>query len=376
MAGIYIHIPFCRKACHYCSFHFSTNLHLKSQLVNALKKELYLRKHEIHDMSIQSIYFGGGTPSVLSFKELEEILETIRNNYDLSEQVEVTIEANPEDISFESLKQWKILGINRLSVGIQSFIDRDLIYMNRSHDAQQSKEALKLISNSEFENVSIDLMFGLINSELEEWKENLDMVKSYRITHLSVYNLTIEEQTVFANWKAKKSLLELPESYQEDQFKYASEHLKARGFEHYEISNYSLPGYQSIHNTNYWKRVTYLGFGPSAHSYKNQQRYWNESNNSKYLKMIDSDTFTQESESLDLYDIYNEMIMLGLRTSKGIEMKDILTLPKEIQTHFEAESKPLLKENILVKDQNNITLTKNNWYISDSVASQLFITKQ
>lgn len=376
MAGIYIHIPYCRKACHYCSFHFSTNLGHKSQFLTALNKEIVLRSDELKNSTIESIYFGGGTPSLLSSKELSDILQTISTHYLLAQKVEITLEANPEDITSEHLIEWHKLSINRLSIGIQSFIDRDLKYMNRVHSAAQSHHALNLINHSAFENVTIDLMFGLINSNLEEWKFNLDALDQYRITHLSVYNLTIEEQTVFSNWKVKKKLIELPEAYQEQQFNYASESLKTKGFDHYEISNYGLPGFHSVHNTNYWQRISYLGFGPSAHSYNRNVRSWNQSNNVAYINMIERKKFVQDHEQLDSFDIYNEMIMLGLRTSKGIHVKKLDALPQDIQHHFIKESSSFFDDQILIRKNNYIQLQEKSWYLSDNIASQLFISKE
>ena len=267
MSGIYIHIPYCRQACHYCSFHFSTSIKNKANLVSSLIKEIELRHKELSQSTLDSIYLGGGTPSLLTDEELASIMKKIVTYWQIDGSTEITLEANPEDITKEKLTSWYSIGVNRLSIGIQSFHEDDLKYMNRAHNADQSHHALSLINSSPFKAVSADLMFGLIDRSLDDWAANLDIMLSYDLDHLSIYNLTVEEQTVFANWKLKNKLQESTSELQYEQYMLAEQKLSASGYDHYEISNYAKPKRQAIHNTNYWNRKPYLGIGPSAHSY-------------------------------------------------------------------------------------------------------------
>ncbi len=376
MAGIYIHIPFCRQACHYCSFHFSTSLKNKGTLVLAIQEELKLKQQLFADREIHSLYFGGGTPSLLTPEELTAIMTSVRKNYSLTRDAEITLEANPEDVSTQKLSAWSKLGINRLSIGIQSFSDKDLKFMNRAHNAAQSHEALRMINESEIHSVTADLMFGLIDGNLEDWKSNLDKIASYKLTHLSIYNLTIEEQTVFANWKLKNKLNEPLPQEQEEQFYYTSRYLSSLGYDHYEISNYAIPGNYAMHNTNYWKRIPYLGIGPSAHSFDGNKRSWNVSNNANYIKQYNSGSYQQNTELLDQSDHYNELVMLGLRTKWGINLHLIKKLHVGIQQHFERLSIPLVQSGILKITNDYATLTHSKWYLSDQIASDLFYIKE
>ena len=373
MYGLYIHIPYCRQACHYCNFHFSTNVKTKVKVIGAICKEIEVRKSFLPNNQIGTIYFGGGTPSLLDFNELSEIFKTIRKHFRLADTSEITLECNPEDVSDQKLEQWWSLGINRLSIGIQSFLDKDLNLMNRAHNADQSHQALRLIKDSNFTNVTADLMFGLIDSNIDEWEQNLDIMCSYKIPHLSIYNLTIEEQTVFANWKMKNKLNVIPESLQEDQFHMARNKLASSGYEHYEISNYALPGFRALHNQNYWNRIPYLGIGPSAHSFYKNLRTSNIANNVLYVKAWETANDHFEAELLSDEDVYNEKIMLGLRRSEGIQVSDLF-FNENSRKHFEETADPFLKAGTLIKSKTHVQLHKDKWYLSDHVASSLFLT--
>ena len=375
MAGIYVHIPYCRKACHYCNFHFSTNLANISELVSAITTEISHRRDELEGAHIDTVYYGGGTPSILDLPLIKLIHDAINASFELSDVSEITLEANPEDISKDKLDGWWGLGINRLSIGIQSFFQDDLTFMNRAHNAEQSHTALSLIGQSRFTNCTADLMFGLIHGNQVKWEENLKMMMEYDIPHLSLYNLTIEEQTVFANWTAKQKISEMPESIQEHQFHFASQFLQDHGYDHYEISNYAKGGFHSIHNTNYWKRVPYLGIGPAAHSYVKDHRSWNVANNAQYIKAALDQNFTASSEALDQSDVYNEMVMLGLRTKRGIELDLIKELPSNFYNFFQERSKPYLEKNWMIETNEALKISTDKWFLSDQIASELFYIK-
>ncbi len=375
MSGIYIHIPYCRQACHYCNFHFSTSIKNKGTLVSSLIKELELRHQELPKSTLDSIYLGGGTPSLLTRKELTSIITKIDKSWQIDTSTEITLEANPEDITKDSLEAWHTAGVNRLSIGIQSFHEADLKYMNRAHNAEQSHQALKLIKESQIKAVTADLMFGLIDSTMEAWEMNLDTILSYDLDHLSIYNLTVEEQTVFANWKLKNKLQEPTTELQYKQYKLADQKLHSAGYDHYEISNYAKPGRQAIHNTNYWNRKSYLGVGPSAHSYVNGVRSWNIANNAAYIKQMEEGNYSPSSETISEADHYNELIMLGLRTKKGIRKSDLSQLSSNLQLHFEQAVEPKLKENIIKSTEEYFQLDPNHWYVSDNISSELFFVK-
>ncbi|TAE01440.1 MAG: radical SAM family heme chaperone HemW, partial [Bacteroidetes bacterium] len=288
MPTIYVHIPFCRKACYYCDFHFSTNFTQKTAMINAINKEIVLQKDYFSEKnSISSIYFGGGTPSVLSQTELESVLKNIYNNFEVDPQAEITLEANPDDLNKNKLKELKSLGINRLSIGVQSFDEAFLKYMNRSHNAKQSLECLENAQKIGFDNLSFDLIYGVPAQNHDFWKKDLQMASQIGAKHISAYCLTIEEKTVFGKWLKNKKINEINDDFANDQFDMLVENLENKGYQHYEISNFAMPNHYSKHNTNYWKKGSYLGIGASAHSYNQQNRQFNISNNSLYIKQIE-----------------------------------------------------------------------------------------
>lgn len=373
MAGIYIHVPFCRKACHYCNFHFSTSLKHKGSLVASLLKEIELTTGYLTEGHLSSIYFGGGTPSLLSHGELDSILKKLREHYTWDEHTEITLEANPEDLDMAYCQILREVGINRLSIGVQSFDQSDLTFMNRAHNAEQSMLALRNASNAGFDNYSIDLMFGLVDSTLQSWEENIRKALSFAPKHLSCYNLTIEEQTAFAKWQ-REAKIETPlEEVQFEQFMLADSLLTNAGYRHYEISNYAWPDKLAVHNTNYWKGAEYLGIGPAAHSYNGQSRRGNISNNAAYIKSLTNNELNYSLENLSEKDQYNEAVMLGLRTQWGITDKTISKFSPQITEHYHTLSNQLIEGGLLYAEGTSVRLPLEKWYSSDDISAQLFI---
>lgn len=322
MAGIYIHIPFCKQKCSYCDFHFSTNLQHKSNLIQAINKELEIRKDEI-STPLETIYFGGGTPSILSEIELESIFETIYKNYSTKNLKEITLEANPDDLNKEKLNFLKSTPINRFSIGVQSFFEEDLKLMNRAHNAQEAETSIKLAQDFGFENITIDLIYGSTTTTNEMWKQNLQKAIELNVPHISSYALTVEEKTILDHQIKKGITKPVDEDHQNEQFQLLVDTLTSNDFIQYEISNFGKEDYFSLHNSNYWKGIHYLGIGPSAHSYNGKTRAWNIANNSKYIQTINENKLPQEIEVLNEVEQFNEMIMIGLRTIYGIDLNRI-----------------------------------------------------
>jgi len=373
MAGLYFHIPFCRKACHYCNFHFSTDLSYVDSMVSAFCKEIELTSDYLDGDSIDTVYFGGGTPSLLDARQLNSILSKIHEYYIINSDAEITLEANPEDLTLEYCHELKSAGINRLSVGIQSFIDDDLSFMNRAHNITQARMALKHVRMANIEQLCADLMFGLINSTVEQWEDNLWELVQFEPDHISCYNLTIEEQTAFHKWDRQGKIKILDESLQFDQFIKGHEILTARGYDHYEISNFSMPGRMSRHNNSYWAHEKYLGIGPGAHSFNGSVRSWNPRNNQKYLREVKQSMLVKEYETLSDKNLYNESIMLGLRKATGIGHQEIMTNYDEpISQHFKLQAANLIGQGLLLDDGSHYRLSLENWYLADHISEQLF----
>ncbi len=322
MAGLYIHIPFCKQKCHYCDFHFSVSLRNKSALLEALKKEIVLRKNEL-DETIETIYFGGGTPSLLTVDELGDIFNTINVNYNIVKEAEITLEANPDDLSKAFLTNLKKVGFNRLSIGVQSFFDGDLQFMNRAHTSKEAFDTIKQAQDVGFKNISLDLIYGIPGLSLDKWQQNLETFLSLDIPHLSSYALTVEPKTALAHFIKSKKIEPLDEDLAKAHFDILKEFMKANNFEHYEVSNFAKKDFLSKHNTAYWKGKSYLGIGPSAHSFHTNSRSWNISNNSKYIKAIHENTLPNEVENLSISMRFNEYLLTGLRTSWGIDLKKV-----------------------------------------------------
>lgn len=370
MAGIYIHIPFCKQACIYCNFHFSTNLELKARIVQAIIKEAQDRKSYLGNLLIETIYFGGGTPSLLSRTQLSQILNAIYSHYTVSDHAEITIEVNPDDINTLYAKELKELNFNRLSIGIQSFFEEDMKYMHRAHTAKQSYESIEIGQDQGFNSISIDLIYGIPNTSLKQWQSNLEKAKNAGIQHLSCYALTVEPKTILSHQIATNQSAAPSDIHTLTQFEYLIDHCIEYGFEQYEISNFSMPGFRSQHNGNYWNSIPYSGLGPAAHSYDRISRQWNVSNNNKYCQAIEQGLCYFESESLQPNMIHNETVMTRLRTMQGISLDHI---QPEYQNHFVSQAKPLLDKGVLIAEAGHYKLSKQGMFIADSVCVELFV---
>jgi oxygen-independent coproporphyrinogen-3 oxidase len=373
MAGIYIHIPFCKQACHYCDFHFSTSLKKKNDLIQALAKELEIRKDELQNEPIETIYFGGGTPSILTENELSYLIETIYKNYKVIENPEITLEANPDDLTKDRIIQLSKIPINRLSIGIQSFFEDDLQSMNRAHNSKEAKDCLVDVSNY-FDNITIDLIYGIPNMSLEKWNENLQMAFKFGVNHISSYALTVEPKTALASFIKKGTYPPMDEALALEHFNHLVVETEKQGFVHYEISNFGKPDYFSKHNSSYWQGKSYLGIGPSAHSFKGLERSWNVANNTKYIEGLANNKLPNEVEILTTKDQFNEYVMTGLRTIWGVSLLKIKNdFGEQISIHLLKSIEPYLKKGFLqVKDQKIIATQKGKFLI-DGIASDLFM---
>ena len=369
--GIYIHIPFCKQACHYCDFHFSTSTKKKFQLVEMLCKELELRKDEI-GQNIQTIYFGGGTPSLLSSEELDLIFKSIFENFEVSETAEITLEANPDDLSEEVIKMLDASPVNRLSIGVQSFFEEDLKLMNRAHNSEEALRSLEL-AKQYFDNISIDLIYGIPEQSNGQWVKNLDTALKLDIPHISSYALTVEPKTALEKFIEKGKVTPVEDEQYREQFDILVNTLTSNGFEHYEFSNYGKPGYHSQNNMAYWLGKPYLGIGPSAHSYDGTSRKWNISNNSLYINAIGEGKLPQQTEKLSPTDSYNEYIMTRLRTKFGVSVKDIQKkFGEKYENHFLKESEKFLEDGLIKKTENTFHITSKGKFLSDGIAADLF----
>ncbi len=372
MSGIYLHVPFCKKACHYCNFHFSTSLALKGELVSCLCKELEMRKDYLPERALASVYFGGGTPSLLTKKEIAQILDTIAGYYTIKSDAEITLEANPDDVSREALRDFRQLGINRLSIGVQSFFDEDLRWMNRSHNAADTERCLEDARLEGFDTLTIDLMYGSPTTTDEQWAQNLEKAVSYGIGHLSAYCLTVEEKTALHHL-IRTNRTEAPDADTAvRQFQFLQTFLADAGYVHYEISNFCLPGMEAKHNTAYWKGKPYLGIGPSAHSYDGKSRAWNIAHNPKYVEAIGNGILPLETEVLTDTDRYNEYIMTGLRTMWGVTLDEIQNLGGPYFDYFLKLSQRLTGVGDLHSEGGVYTLTSKGKAFADRIAAQLF----
>lgn len=371
MAGIYIHIPFCKQACHYCDFHFSTSLKKKPELVEALCKEIKLRKNEIKE-KVETIYFGGGTPSLLSETELEGILKTVYENYDVVSDPEITLEANPDDLSSDKIKQLAQSPINRLSIGIQSFYEEDLVWMNRSHNKDQAFQAIR-DTKENFSNFSIDLIYGVPGLSDEEWIRNLDLAIEMEIPHISSYALTVEPRTALSKMIKLGKKEPVDDASARRHYEILVDKLTKKGYINYEFSNFGFPGYFSMNNTAYWFGKPYLGIGPSAHGFDGYHRSWNVRNNTKYMKALRDNELPKESETLSTTDRYNEYIMTRLRTMWGISLSEIAKkFGLDYQQFFEKESVSLFKEKLLEKDGDTVRISPKGKFLGDGISAELF----
>jgi oxygen-independent coproporphyrinogen-3 oxidase len=373
MAGIYIHIPFCRKACHYCNFHFSTTLHYKEKLCEAITKELSLRKSELANLAIETIYFGGGTPSLLLASELDLILSSLNDNFDLSKVKEFTLEANPDDLNPAFLSYLQTTPINRLSIGIQSFEANHLSWMNRAHTADEGEKSVKLAKAYGFHSLSLDLIYGLPNLSKVQWESNIQKALALQPDHISAYCLTVEQGTALAHEVKKGKVKLIDEELAEAQFLYLRKLLIENGYEHYEISNFAKPGKFALHNTNYWKGETYLGIGPGAHSFSGLERSWNVSHNLQYINAINSGQLPIETETLTENNRVNEYIMTSLRTQWGISLKWFEeTFGSERLEILQKQVEPFITQGKIIEADNYFKLSEAGLFFADGIAADLF----
>lgn len=371
MAGIYLHIPFCKQACNYCNFHFSTSLKQKDELIGALVKEISLTPFSTE--TIDTVYFGGGTPSILSIDDLVMIFDVLKQKFIINSLAEITLEANPDDITTEKLLQWKQVGINRLSIGIQSFLEEELVWMNRAHNATESLVCIDKVIEAGFTNFSIDLIYGspLLNND--NWKRNVDIVIAKNIPHISCYALTVEPSTALEKQIAQHKKQPVDPEKQAAQFLLLMEWMQQAGYNHYEISNYAKPGMESKHNSSYWQGKHYYGFGPSAHSFDGVSRKWNIANNSLYVQSLQKDIIPFEEEKLTVTQQLNEYIMTSLRTMEGLNL-DIVSkkFGGEFSNKILVASKKYEAAGKIKIAKNKIVLTKEGKLFADGIAADLF----
>ncbi|WP_420576889.1 radical SAM family heme chaperone HemW [Ekhidna sp.] len=377
MAGIYIHIPFCRQACHYCDFHFSTNLSRQDEMVDAIAHEIVSRKDYLQD-EIVTIYFGGGTPSLLSGPQLEKLLESIHQNFTVSSTAEVTLEANPEDLTKAQSEALYKHGINRLSIGIQTFDEQKLQWMNRIHSSEEAVKAFRNARSAGFENISLDLIYAIPNHDRNAWEKDLKAITSLDPEHISLYGLTIEEKTVFGKWERENQLIQLPEDAAAEQYLFAIDFLTANGYIQYEVSNFGKKGYHSRHNHSYWAGTPYLGVGPGAHSFDGKNtRSFNVRNNVKYLKAINENLEYSEQEELSDIQRINERILTELRTSGGVDLKMIESLSgsrvEDLHTTFLQE---IHEKNMIEMTGDFLRLKPHGFLVADEIALRLFFPEE
>jgi oxygen-independent coproporphyrinogen-3 oxidase len=374
MAGIYLHIPFCRQACYYCDFHFSTNTEIRNELLVAMTREIELRKEYLKGDPIQTIYFGGGTPSLLSGDELRKLLNPIYSLLEVNNEAEITLEANPDDLTPDSLLAFRQAGINRLSIGIQSFKDHILKFLNRAHDAKAAIDCVKHAREAGFTNISIDLIYAIPGQDEKEWLSNIQQAILLAPEHLSAYSLTIEEKTAFGRWASGGRLKAVDDDSSAGQLDVLINELESAGYEHYEISNFCKPGYYSKHNSSYWKGQPYLGIGPSAHSYNLLTRQFNVSNNHQYVRALREDKIPFEREVLSEQDHVNEYLLTTLRTRWGTDLQKLKQeYHYDIQITHPEFINDLLKNGLAVIEQNYLKLTRKGRLLADKISSDLFL---
>jgi oxygen-independent coproporphyrinogen-3 oxidase len=391
MSGIYIHIPFCKQACHYCDFHFSTSIKKKDEMVLALAKEIAMRKSEFQDdpefSGVETIYFGGGTPSILQIADIRLLIDEVYRNYKVVDNPEITLEANPDDLIANVLssralpklrerdfyEEYRSIGINRLSIGIQSFFEDDLKLMNRAHNSEEAKSCLE-IATQYFDNISIDLIYGMPNMSNEKWLHNIETALSFNIPHISSYALTVEPKTALHTFIQKGIIPQLDDEVAQEHFHLLVDKLEENGFIHYELSNFGKENYFSKNNSSYWLGKKYIGIGPSAHSYDGEKRGWNVSNNALYLKSIQENKLPLETETLTKTDFYNEYVMTGLRTIWGISLDRIETeFGKTYLDYLNQQAAKYIEDHLLFIDDNILRTTKSGKFLSDGIASDLFL---
>ena len=373
MSGIYIHIPFCKQACHYCDFHFSTNLKKKDEMVLALAKEIEMRKSEFQDEIVETIYFGGGTPSILQIEDLKFLIDAVYKNYKVVENPEITVEANPDDLTENRIIELSNNKVNRLSIGIQSFFEDDLQLMNRAHNVEEAKKCLEIATHY-FDNISIDLIYGVPEMSNEKWLQNIETALSFGVPHISSYALTVEPKTALHSFIQKGIIPQPDDEVAQEHFQILVDKLSENGFIHYELSNFGKENYFSKNNSSYWLGKKYIGIGPSAHSYDGKNRGWNISNNSLYIKSIQENKLPIEIETLTKTDRYNEYIMTGLRTIWGVSLERVeQEFGKTYLDYLNRQAAKFIEDHLLFVDNNILLTTKKGKFLSDGIASDLFL---
>ncbi len=374
MAGIYLHIPFCKKACHYCDFHFSTSSQYKSEMLKAIAEEIKLRQRYTGKEIIQTIYFGGGTPSLLTANEINHLLDGIYQNFEVADGAEITLEANPDDLIPQNVKEYRQTPVNRFSIGVQSFYEEDLVWMNRAHNSREATSAVKRMQDAGFDNLTLDLIYGYPLLSAEKWEQNILQIQELNVPHLSAYSITVEPDTALASFISKGKQKPMDEAQSAAQFLYLMDQMAEAGFEHYEISNFAKPGKRSRHNSNYWKRVPYLGLGPSAHSFNGESRQWNVANNLKYIAAITAAKIPAEIEILTVANQVNEYIMTAIRTTEGLDLSYLSkAFGHDIAQKVEDGLPVLMEKGWLEQAGQSTVLTRTGKLYADHIASSLFI---
>ena len=373
MSNLYIHYPYCKQACHYCNFHFSTMKKGRDQIMGLIEKELEIRVNEVKS-PLDSIYFGGGSPSLISRKSLGSFIQKIKEDFEISNEVEITMEVNPDDVSKDYLFGLKESGINRLSLGIQSFFEKDLQLMNRAHSADQARKSLGLVGKY-FDNFSLDLIYGMPNSNLLDWKKNISLALEHNPLHISAYALTVEKKTALYHQIKQKRVKPISDEVVKDQYDFLIDKMDSEGYVNYEFSSFGKPGYFSVNNQNYWNGKAYLGLGPSAHSYDGiGKRSWNVSNNHLYAAGVNSKKLDLESETLNTKDMYNEYIMTGLRKIEGLSLDHIKKVfGKTYASYLEEQVGRHLDQRNIFWDGDYLKVSKQSKFLTDGIAADLFI---
>jgi len=373
LAGIYLHIPFCRKACNYCNFHFSTGLRGKNDFLKALLKEIELTPFFEGNPGIETIYFGGGTPSLLERFELSSIVDALFSKFNIPPGAEVTLEANPDDVNHEILEDWLSLGVNRLSLGVQSFYDEDLVWMNRAHNREQAIHSIRLIKDAGFSNFSADLIYGMPTLNDEHWKKNVDMMVELGVPHLSCYALTVESRTALSKMILTKQVKDVDPGQQAEQFLMLIQWLRSAGYEHYEISNFAKPGMRSKHNSAYWRGIRYYGFGPSAHSFSGNERKWNVANNALYQQSLLQEIIPTETEEISTEQQLNEYVMVSLRTSSGIDLHHVeKKFGNSEKIRIRETGQKYIVPGKLIEENGFLRLTDDGKLFADGIAADMF----
>lgn len=368
-----MHIPFCKQACSYCNFHFTTSLRYKDDLVKALCKELELQQDYLQGETLQTIYFGGGTPSLLSLDDCRQVLDTIRSLYPVNREAEITLEGNPDDVTMEKLAGWKEAGINRLSVGVQSFFEEELRWMNRAHNAGQAHQCIENIRKAGFTNYTIDLIYGSPLLSDEQWEQNVQTAIGYGVPHLSCYALTVEERTPLFKQITQQVKEDVDNDKQARQFLLLMQWLRAADYEHYEVSNFARPGFRSRHNSSYWRGEKYLGIGPSAHSYDGRARTWNIANNNAYIQAINNGKVPGETEALTDVQRLNEYLMISLRTMEGVNLAQVESgWGKDTAVRLEQQLGRYITHSLVIRNGSCFSLTDEGMLRADGIASDLF----